>query len=307
MANELIVSIIMPSFNTRIFIQEAIESVLAQTYAHWELLLIDDGSNDGSTEIALQYARQYPERIHYLEHEEHQNRGASASRNLGFRNMKGSYIAFLDSDDVWLPTNLENFVKVLDENPQAAMAYGATQWWYSWTGKAEDLDRDYIQGVGVKINKLFQPPQLFVPIFLLQEAAVPCTCSLLLRKDILKDIGIFEERFRYIYTDQVFYAKVFLNVPVIATDYCGAKYRQHSNSSCAKVENLGQASAARLNFLTWLEEYLSEQGLRNSVIWKHLQYALMPYRNPHWYSFSRKVSKLSKLARQTIMPTRSTK
>src|SRR5437773_4242914 len=99
MTNKPLVSVIIIFLNAEKFIEEAIESVLAQTYDHWELLLVDDGSIDSSTEIALRYAEQYPGKVNYLEHEGHQNRGMSASCNLGIRNTKGEYIAFLDVDD----------------------------------------------------------------------------------------------------------------------------------------------------------------------------------------------------------------
>ena len=74
------------------FIQSAIENVFAQTYEQWELLLVDDGSTDGSTEIAQRYAAQNPEKVRYLEHDGHENRGMSAARNLGISNAKGEYI-----------------------------------------------------------------------------------------------------------------------------------------------------------------------------------------------------------------------
>ena len=70
------------------FFETALESVLAQSFSDWELLLVDDGSTDGSTEIAKEYAARYPERIRYLEHPEHANRGMSASRNLGIRHTR---------------------------------------------------------------------------------------------------------------------------------------------------------------------------------------------------------------------------
>ena len=65
--------------------------------------MVDNGSTDRSTDIALQYAAHYPGRVRYLEHAGHQNRGMSASRNLGIKNAAGAYIALLDADDVWLP------------------------------------------------------------------------------------------------------------------------------------------------------------------------------------------------------------
>lgn len=275
-----LVSVIMPFLNTQKYIQESIESVLAQNYTNWELLLIDDGSTDGSTEITRQYAQQYPEKICYLEHEGHQNRGASASRNLGLRNSKGSYIAFLDGDDIWLPFNLNLLVGHLNSHPEAAMVYGPTQWWYSWTGNSDDMTHDYVCNLGLQANTLYKPPALFIPYFLKQSAITPCTCSLLIRREVVEAIGGFEEDFRYIYTDQVFYAKVALKLSIFVTSEWGARYRQHPNSSCAVVEKAGKAVAARSKFLHWVENYLSEQNVKDPQIWKALEKALWPYKHP---------------------------
>ena len=104
------VSIIMIFLNEEQFIREAIESVFAQSYDTWELLLVDDGSMDLSTDIALRCADQHPGQVRYLEHADHQNRGMSASRNLGISHAKGKHIAFLDADDVWSPHKLEQQV-----------------------------------------------------------------------------------------------------------------------------------------------------------------------------------------------------
>lgn len=296
-----LVSVIVPFLNTHNFIQESIESVLAQTYNNWELLLVDDGSSDGSTEIAQQYAKQYPDKVRYLEHEGHQNRGASASRNLGLRNANGKYIAFLDADDIWLPSNLEHFVTSLEIHPEADMVYGPTQWWYSWTGNSEDIERDLIWPLGIQPNTLVKPPELIVPLFFSQTVAVPCTCSLLIRRDKLETIGVFEEDFRYIYTDQVFYAKIFLKIPVFITGECGAKYRQHSDSSCAVVEKTGKAFAARSKFLHWLEKYLAEQKVEDPKIWQALQQTLLPYAHPFRYRLltytQYRVSQIKKLVK----------
>ena len=103
MSSKPLVSGIIIFLNAEKFIEEAIDSVFAQTYDNWELLLVDDGSTDRSTKIAQQYAQHYLAKVRYLEHENHQNLGMSATRNLGIRNVKGKYIAFLDADDVWLP------------------------------------------------------------------------------------------------------------------------------------------------------------------------------------------------------------
>src|SRR5262245_30409625 len=120
-ASEPKVSVVMIFFNAERFIGEAIDSILAQTYSSWELMLVDDGSADGSTEIAKSYARRYPAKIVYLEHEQHRNQGMSASRNLGIHYCTGKHIAFLDSDDVWLPHKLERQVAIIESQPETAM------------------------------------------------------------------------------------------------------------------------------------------------------------------------------------------
>src|SRR5690349_16532155 len=91
-----VVSIITAFWNAGRFIDDAISSVLGQTFQNWELLLVDDGSSDGSTDIALRYAAMQPRRICYLTHPERENRGTCASRNLGIRNGTAKYICILD-------------------------------------------------------------------------------------------------------------------------------------------------------------------------------------------------------------------
>ena len=101
-----LVSIVVIFLNAARFLEEAIASVLGQTYPAWELLLVDDGSSDGSTDLAMRHARAHPGRVRYLDHDGHRNLGMSASRNLGIRHATGKYIALLDADDVWLPDKL---------------------------------------------------------------------------------------------------------------------------------------------------------------------------------------------------------
>ena len=83
----------------------------------WELILVDDGSTDASTAIAKAWAASDPARIRYVEHDDHQNRGMSASRNLGVAVARGRYVAFLDCDDVWLPSALAHRTRVAAAYP----------------------------------------------------------------------------------------------------------------------------------------------------------------------------------------------
>ena len=99
------------------FFREALDSVLAQTFGGWELLLVNDGSGEESGRIADEYAAREP-RIRLLEHENRENRGMGASRNLAFRHARGEYVAFLDADDVWLPAKLGRQIEVLAARPE---------------------------------------------------------------------------------------------------------------------------------------------------------------------------------------------
>jgi glycosyltransferase involved in cell wall biosynthesis len=111
---EELVSIVMPFLNPPVaFMHAAIESVLAQSYPEWELLLVNDGSRGESVALAREYALQYPEQIRYLEHDGARNRGHSASRNVAIQQAKGEYIALLDADDLWLAGKLEEQIKIM--------------------------------------------------------------------------------------------------------------------------------------------------------------------------------------------------
>lgn len=253
-----LVSVITIFLNAEKFIEEAIESVFAQTYDNWELLLVDDGSTDSSTAIALRYAKQYPEKVRYLEHERHQNLGKSTSRNLGISNAQGEYIALLDADDVYLPKKLVRQVEILESQPEAVMVYGSTQYWYSWTGNPKDRQRDFLGKLGVQPNMLFKPPTLLT-LFLRNGEILPCTCGLLARRKAVEEIGGFDETIQHLYEDQVFLAKLCLKAPVFVESGCWDKYRQHPHSSWHVSLTTGQDHSARLIFLKWLENYLSKQ------------------------------------------------
>lgn len=274
-----LVSVIIIFFNAERFIGEAIESVFAQTYDAWELLLVDDGSTDGSRTVALRYVEQRPGKVRCLEHGERRNRGMSASRNLGIRNAKGECIAFLDADDVWLPGKLEHQVALLYSHPEAGMVYGPTQWWYSWSDPSNDGQRDFIHPPNAPPGRLIRPPTLLVE-FLKSEGLSPCTCSLLVRQEVLERTGGFEERFRGLYEDQAFCAKVCLDGPVFASSECSCRYRQHPDSASAVALKAGQHRSPRLAFLEWLASYLVARGVNDDEVWRTLQRERWRCRHP---------------------------
>lgn len=130
-----LVSIIMPSYNTSKFIVKTIESVQAQTYSNWELLIVDDCSTDNTDEIVKPFLLDH--RIHYLKNEK--NSGAALSRNRALRNAKGRWIAFLDSDDLWKPEKLDKQIKFMSNNGYA----------FSYTNYSEIDEIGRLNGVTV--------------------------------------------------------------------------------------------------------------------------------------------------------------
>lgn len=112
-----LISVIVPVYNVEQYIEQTIRSVLAQTYPHFELIIVDDGSPDRSIEICQQFT---DERIKIIRQK---NRGLAGARNTGIRHAKGEYLAFLDSDDLWLPEKLAKHVQHLDSSPEVGLSF----------------------------------------------------------------------------------------------------------------------------------------------------------------------------------------
>jgi glycosyltransferase involved in cell wall biosynthesis len=256
-----LVSVVVIFLDAETFLGEALDSVLAQTFQDFELLLVDDGSTDGSTEVARWHAGEDARRIRYLEHEGHANRGMSASRNLGIAQARGRFVTFLDADDVLRPDALRTLTATLEREPRAAMAYGPVEYWYSWVSAARRPD--FVQRLGVPAGALLEPPSLLVA-FLRRQAAAPS--GMLVRAGVLRRLGGFEESFRGMYEDQAFCAKLCLVHQVVTTSVCSYRYRQHPGSSSAAADRSGEHDFGRRPFLDWLGGYLDRQGVRGGPV-----------------------------------------
>lgn len=125
------VSVVMPAYNTAAYIAESIDSVLEQDYPDLELIVVDDGSTDGTLEIV----RGYGERLTLLVQH---NQGAAVARNAGIAAAAGEYIAFIDSDDVWLPGKIRAQVAHMERHPDIGMTFTA---WYNWKPEASGAFR----------------------------------------------------------------------------------------------------------------------------------------------------------------------
>ncbi|AKG20955.1 glycosyltransferase family 2 protein [Calothrix sp. 336/3] len=291
-----LVSCIIIFFNAKRhdFFEQAIDSILAQTYHNWEILLADDGSTDESTLIALRYAQQYPDKIRYVEHDGHQNLGMSATRNLGIHHARGEYITFLDADDTWFPNQLEQQVGILESQSEAAMVWGRTQVWFSWTGNSEDIQRDSYSQIGGQPNSLIKPPNLLFNLLDSHERAIPCVCSVMVRRKIFEELGGFEDEFKTKFEDSIFWVKVFAEKSVFVSSHCWGKYRQHSNNSCIIATQTGEwyrgtLSPVRQKYLTWIAEYFCNKGFNDPGVWNALHRELWGYQHQKLYYLFRNI------------------
>jgi glycosyltransferase involved in cell wall biosynthesis len=146
-----LVSVLTATHNGEDFLAETIESVLGQTYQNVEHVLVDDGSSDSTVSILRDYAQRYGDRIRILEYSD--CLGPTRRRNQALAAAGGSYLAWLDHDDVWLPTKLERQVEVMERDRGVGFVY--TQWELFDHGSGHVLERSQISPGGDALRRLF--------------------------------------------------------------------------------------------------------------------------------------------------------
>ena len=205
------VSVIIPVYNAQDFIGETLDSVLAQTFTAYEILLVDDGSTDRSKEIIQAYVRKDPARLRYIYQA---NQGPGAARNHAIREARGEYLAFLDADDLWMPQRLEEGVRVLDARPEIALVHAQTIRIGEKGEPTEQAERDerYLSG------NIFK-------YLLTRKAHITCP-TVLLRKSCLAEAGIFDESPQCIgVEDRDLWLRVTRRYPVAFIDKNLGQYR----------------------------------------------------------------------------------
>ncbi|NNC43354.1 MAG: glycosyltransferase family 2 protein [Acidimicrobiia bacterium] len=274
-----LVSVVIPVYNAARFLEEAVDSVLAQSYKHWELLLVDDGSTDNGRQICDRYALAHPDKIRVLDHPGH--RGLPASRNLGVVSARGDLIAALDADDVWLPDRLEHQVQLAIRHPDVGMVCGPTWYWFSWTGLAADRGLDMRRELKIEYDRRYEPPHLLSKLAT-GDMHSPATGAMLIRRSVLLAVGGYVEEFPAMYEDQAMLAKVFAHSAVFVTGEALDCYRQHNDSMTARAGSAMSdihvpLSLERRKFLEFVADYVSTSGISDAELADALETALKPY------------------------------
>jgi glycosyltransferase involved in cell wall biosynthesis/peptidoglycan/xylan/chitin deacetylase (PgdA/CDA1 family)/ubiquinone/menaquinone biosynthesis C-methylase UbiE len=260
----VLISIIVPFLNMEKTIREAIESVLLQSYTNWELILIDDGSTDNTLLIVKEFVAKRPGKIQVFCHPGNLNRGASASRNLGFLHARGTHIAYLDADDIFLPDKLMYEVDVLAKHPEAFMVMSPVRYFSDFE---DNQDQRYDQDLSSLEEGIFNSPDLMLK-FIGNFGVTPCPSATLIRKEAIIQIGGWENPFRRNCTDQVFWAKLSSQFAIYVSKKIVTCYRQHANSSWEIAHREKSFIDEEEKFWSWLLKY-SEQwphSLRSAVL-----------------------------------------
>lgn len=168
------VSVIIPTYNRAKYLKDAIESVLGQKYQNLEIIIVDDGSKDDTAQIVKSFSSS---KIKYIYQA---NQGRSKARNRAIKLAKGEYIAFLDSDDIFLPGKIQKQVALLDKNSQYAMIYCSAQAVNSQGRKLYPVYRANLSGWIYSEIAFYLPLTIILP-------------TVMVRKDILFKVGLFDE------------------------------------------------------------------------------------------------------------------
>ena len=208
------VSVIIPVFNGERFVGDAIESVLAQTYRDFELIVVDDGSEDQTA----QKIKQYGDKLAYLYQP---NSGQARAKNLGCSHAQGLYLAFLDSDDRWYSNKLEVQVELMEKNPQAGLIYSDVDL-IDEGGKL--LEKGYLTGRWSKKKRRLRGSVIGKHLF-------PYPSTVFLRKDVFEKAGGFDPSFYQNAEDFPLWARIYKLSEFIQVPYPLTQRRIHQKQA----------------------------------------------------------------------------
>jgi glycosyltransferase involved in cell wall biosynthesis len=214
------VSVVMPVYNGSRFLRESLDSILAQTYKRLEVIVVDDGSTDDTPEILASYGPRI--RVFHKP-----NGGGASAINLGIRQARGDWIAWLSADDLWEPTNLERQVTAIDEDPFIGLLYS---------------DFATIDTAGKVMSHVHLPPPPTRParVVALMRRCFINGCASLIHRDVFADVGLFDEGDRVAY-DYDMWLRIVPRFEIRYLPEALAYYRVHSGQLSRRWEVMDRA------------------------------------------------------------------
>jgi glycosyltransferase involved in cell wall biosynthesis len=215
------VSVCIASYNHARYLSRCLDSILAQTFQDYKIVVVDDGSQDHSLEILDEYQKRFPEKIRFYCHPGNSNRGISYTTNTTIRLSDGEYIATIGSDDLWYPEKLELQVALLEQHPEFGYVY-------SYADFIDQDDHPLPGRYGVDITQ--DPNPVGQMILSCHQPAM----TVLFRRDFLNKIEWFDETL--IYSDWDLMLRMTALWPAGFTDRPLAKYRIHGKNISKHID-----------------------------------------------------------------------
>jgi glycosyltransferase involved in cell wall biosynthesis len=225
------ISVVIPTYNRVRYLKQALDSVLGQTFRDFDIIVVDDNSTDGTKELVASYGGG----VRYILQE---NRERAAARNNGIRNSNSEYIAFLDSDDMWMPDHLEVCLKALRQDTEAGLSFSGSY---------------MVDEEGKMISKLgLRPFNGYVSEYIVAEySSGGCNASsCLIRKKIFDRAGYFiEDRALSGSEDWEMWARISFFAKFIWTGKYSAKIRFHTQKSSINADRMAKSMRMSLGLL----------------------------------------------------------
>ncbi|MEK6557920.1 MAG: glycosyltransferase [Candidatus Margulisiibacteriota bacterium] len=218
-ARNPLISIVLPVFNRETRLINTIESVIQQSFQDFELIIVDDGSNDSSVRIAEAYQKSYPQKIRYFIQK---NRGVSSARNVGIKRARGVYLAFIDSDDLWIKSKLEKQVTKM-----RTLGWEVSQTEEQWVrnGKKVNAMKKHTKRSG----RIFYD---CLPLCLVSPSAV------MIKRAVFEKIGQFDEKL-LVTEDYDLWLRISLHYPIyLISEKLVVKYGGHSDQLSHKYSSM---------------------------------------------------------------------
>lgn len=260
------VSVIIPTYNRSHFILDAIDSVLNQAFQDFEIIVIDDGSNDDTREVLRKYDA-------IVNHVYQENKGRSEARNTGIKIAKGEYIAFLDDDDIWLPQKLEKQITFLDANPDIGLVHAFTEV-IDEEGRmltADTKNRLKLYRKAVKVGYTYEGMSHLCVMFM---------STVMLRKECLDKVGLFDPNIPA-FEDWDFYLRFALKYSIVMIPEFLVRFRMHKGRTTTDEFAEGRIKTA-MKHLTLLNSCIGIP-FRSKIQYNfYVHLANTYYFNRHW-------------------------
>lgn len=253
-----LVSIIVPCYNYARFLPETLQSILDQEYYHWECIIVNDGSTDGTEAVAMQYQKKDARFKYIYQH----NKGLSSARNTGIINSKGEYLQFLDSDDTIHASKIKLQVSFLQDQSNVDIVYGNSLFFNSDCASTFFQNREgKLVDETINLKKSGSGPEILSKLLVNNMMEVSCA---LIKKEIIEKVGFFNEAYKS-YEDWEFWIRCaiagcyFYYLPIDGTE----TYIRCGHSSM--MTNKKKLTAAGIKIRQFVKPYLSpRQSLYNN-------------------------------------------